>query len=184
MSIITKADVKLFLNVTTGTDDALLDKLIACAETDAVGQVGANISTISTYTEFFDGDGCSGALLLRHGPVTAISGLYDDVGRAFASDSLISSALYAFTQGGVLKLDPGLVFFRGVQNIKVLYSAGYAAIPEDFKKALIYLVMADYMSTKTRINTGQDDEIGGKIKGLRAEAKRIIEGYRVFCDGN
>jgi hypothetical protein len=183
MSIVSKADVKLFLfpsGTSTGTDDTLLDKLIACAEADAVAQVGAQISTISTYTEVFDGDGLTGSVMLKTLPVTAINAVYDDIARAFTSDSLISAALYAFTSAGVLKLDPGWVFTLGVQNVKVVYSAGYSAIPEDFKKAIIYMVMADYMGVKTRINAVADDEIGGKIKALRQQAKDIIDRYRVI----
>ena len=183
MSIITKSDVKLFLGTTTGTDDALLDRIIACAEADAVSQVGATISTVSTYTEYFDGDGVTGAVLLRYGPVTAIVSLFDDMMRVFSSDSLISSGLYAVSAAGVLKLDQGIVFFRGVQNVKVVYQAGYAAIPEDFKKAIIFMVMADYMGVKTRINAVADDEIGGKIKALRTQAKEIIDRYKVIGNG-
>ena len=180
MSIVSKSDVKMFLGTTTGTDDVLLDKLIACAEADAVAQVGAQISTISTYTEVFDGDGLTNTVLLRNLPVTAITSVFDDVARVFSSDSLLNAALYAFTAAGVLKLEPEWVFTRGVQNVKVVYSAGYAAIPEDFKKAIIYMVMADYMGVKTRINAVADDEIGGKIKALRQQAKDIIDRYRVI----
>lgn len=184
MSIITKQDVKLFLNISTGADDALLDKLIACAEADAVMQVGASISTVSTYTEFFDGDGEAGTVLLKYGPVTAILALFDDISRAFAADTEISSSLYSVTADGLLRLDPGIYFTKGFQNVKVQYQAGYAAIPEDFKKAIIFLVMADYLSTKTRINAVADDEIGGKIKALRAQAKEILDRYKVYGNGN
>ena len=184
MSILSKTDVKLFLNIPTATttDDTLLDKLIACAEADALVQVGGLISTVSTFTELSDGDGKSGELVLRNGPVSTITGLFDDVTRAFASDTEISSDLYAVSESGVLKLD-GLVFSKGIQNVKVVYTAGYTAVPEDYKKALIFMAMADYMGVKTRINAVADDEIGGKIKALRTQAKEIIDRYKVYGNG-
>ena len=186
MSIIQKADVKLFLNIPTATtpDDTLLDKLIACAEADAEVQVGGQISTISTFVELFDGDGESGQVLLNNGPVTSVDAVYDDVTRVYGAETLVSAGIYNVTAAGVLKLDPGFFFTRGVQNVKVEYHAGYSAVPEDYKKALVYMVMADYMGVKTRINAVADDEIGGKIKALRAQAKEILDRYKVYGSGN
>ncbi len=184
MSTVTKADVKVFLGISTTTDDTLLDKLIACAEADAEVQVGGLISTISTFVEYFDGDGVSGQILLQYGPVTSIDAVYDDYTRAFGADGLVSAGIYDVSKEGILKLDPGFYFSVGVQNIKVEYHAGYAAVPEDFKKALIFMVMADFMGIKTRINAVADDEIGGKIKALRAQAKEILDRYKVVgCGG-
>jgi hypothetical protein len=184
MSIITKADVKLFLDLKTSNDDAILDKLIACAEADAASKIDCSISTVSTYTEFFDGDRVGNRLLLKYSPVTAIVAIWDDITRAFTDDTQIPATNYAIAQGGVVKLDPWIVFMRGIQNVKVQYQAGYSAIPEDYKKALIFIVMADYMGVKTRINAVADDEIGGKIKGLRAQAKDILDGFRNYGNGN
>lgn len=182
--LISKTDVKLFLGITTNTDDALFDRLIACAEADAAVQIGTNISTVSTYTEIFDGVEGVSSLVLKYGPVSAITAVYDDIGRVFGSDTLLDASLYAVSASGVLKLVPGMMFFKGIQNIKVVYSAGYAAIPEDFKKALIYFVMADYMGIKTRINAVADDEVSGKISSLRKQAKEILERYKVVGHGD
>ena len=184
MSIITKQDVKLFLGLTNSADDVLLDRIIACAEADALSKIDCNISTVSTYTEFFDGDRVGRTILLKYSPITAIVAIWDDITRAFTNDTQIPATNYAIAQGGVVKLDPWIVFMRGIQNVKVQYQAGYAAIPEDFKKALIFMTMADYMGVKTRINAVADDEIGGKIKGLRKQAQDILDGFRNYGNGN
>jgi len=180
MSTVTKTDVKLFLGIPSGTttDDTLLDRIIACAEADALSQVDRNISTISTYTEDFDGDGESGRLVLKETPVTAVLAVYDDLDRAFSADTLLDAADYTFTANGILKLDSSLKFTKGTGNVRVQYQAGYAAVPEDFKKAIIDMSIAEYMRVKTRINAVADDEIGGKISALEKRAKEVLARYR------
>ncbi len=180
MSTVTKTDVKLFLGIpsATTTDDTLLDRIIACAEVDALAQVDRAMSTVSTYTEDFDGDGQSGRLVLKQTPVTAVLAVYDDLDRAFGADALLEAEDYTFTANGILKLDHYLVFTKGTGNVRVQYQAGYTTVPEDFKKAIIDLSMAEYLRTKTRINTITDDEIGGKIKALETKAKEVLARYR------
>jgi uncharacterized phiE125 gp8 family phage protein len=179
MSIITKSDVKTFLNISTSTDDTLLDTLIACAEADAIANVGRCISTAaSTYLEYYNGDGTP-RLLLKNYPIQSVQHLYDDTDRLYAADSEIAAADFTIHgDQGIIELDRGFLFAEGNQNIKVQYTAGFATVQQDIKLALIKLVMAEYLSIKTRMNTVKDDEIGSKVKLLREDAEKILDRYR------
>lgn len=94
-------------------------------------------------TEYHDGMGCGHTELIPlHTPVGIVTSIHDDISRGFESGSLIDSDLYVVDQArtSVRFLPNAANLSRGVQNVKLIYTAGYgatgaAAVPEDLKHA-------------------------------------------------
>lgn len=120
-----------------------------------------------TYDEWYDGSG-SNRLFLRHWPIRSITSLEIN-GKAQTASS-------SFTQSGYVIEDTkksiafrgasvnvgrtswvtvsGKSFAYGIQNVHVVYSAGYSATPADLKQACVELIAfnfrrRDWMGMKT-----------------------------------
>lgn len=93
----------------------------------------------ATYTEQHDGDSTD-LLTVTHWPIVSVASLHDDPDRVFGAGTLIAPADYViYKDQGRIQLD-GLIFARGLQNVKVTYDAGYAEIPPDLQQAVCELI--------------------------------------------
>jgi hypothetical protein len=135
------------------------------------------------YTEYHNGHG-SNYLLLNQYPITAITSIHDDLDRNFDASTLIDSDDIIFTTGtnealaGIVYLD-GFSFSCGKNNIKVIYTAGYASVPADLEQACIRMVIAE-MRDGTE---GQMIRLSGNGEeflpiNLRREAMKVLDRYK------
>ena len=151
----TLQDVKDWLGLSSTADDALLARLIASASRFIESWVGRTITSV-TYTETFNGDGHA-RLVLPNYPVTAVSSVTID-GSPIPAAAPAAPNGYLF-DALVLYLN-GYAFARGVQNVTVVYTAGYASVPPDLAQACIELVALRY---KERDRVGQGSKsVGGE----------------------
>ncbi len=138
------------------TDDALLTRLITAVSRFMEAVIGQAIAP-AAYTWKGGGTG-SARLLLPNTPVTAVSSLSID-GKAGAASPGYGQAGYSFDRLG-LYLGAGAVFPRGVQNVSVAYTAGFASVPADLEQACISTVALRY---KERDRVGYASKsIGGE----------------------
>ena len=108
-------------------------------------------------TEFYDGPG--GLILyLRNPPTTGLS-IWQDVGRDFATGSLIASTAYELNETTGRVLLTGDVFSTEKHVIKTTYMGGYSTIPFNLKRAVAVMVSQNYelndhhaLGTKSRSN--------------------------------
>lgn len=135
-------NVKAWLGLTDPsqtTDDALLSRLITAVSQFA--QTWCNRQfTSQDYVETRDGTG-NRRLFLANYPVTAVASLTIN-GRAIPSGDAFRAPGFFFT-GGTLTLN-GYRFDRGLGNIGVAYTAGFATIPADLEQACIEQIAYRY----------------------------------------
>lgn len=172
--LITISYVKSLLGITTTTDDTLMTSLLGARSVDF-----EEFESVAR-TEYKSGDK-SHILFMDHHPITAVASIYDDVDLTYGADTLIDSSDYSFITGkGIIFLKSGY-FAKGINNVKVTYTAGYttATVPEDLKLAIANLVIADYLELKGGVNAFEGESLTYKPANLRKQAKAIMEGYRM-----
>jgi uncharacterized phiE125 gp8 family phage protein len=123
----------------------------------------------ATYTEYYNGDD-TGELMLRNWPIVSITSIHidQDGDRSWESDELINSANYYYdADNGIIEFvqatGTGPTWFEpGIKNIKVIYVAGYATIPNELVHALVMYVAWLFNRTATEGTTTM--ALGGKTE--------------------
>lgn len=154
MSLSTLSNVKAWLSETGTANDALLSRLLDAAS--AYLETLLNRQLLQTqYTHTTNGSGHT-RMSLPHTPVTSVSSAtIDDVSIPL---SVNGKTGYLYSNSMLYLVN--LVLTPGVQNVSVVYTAGYAVVPRDLEQACIELVGLRY---KDR------DRIGLVSKGLAGE---------------
>ena len=134
-ALATRKEVKDYLNI-TGADNNLDNQI-----NDLIGRVSSAFEGYcgrafveATYTEYYDGNGQS-KLFLDNYPVTAITSIHEDADWVWGSADLIDSSDYRILDERGIIYDG--IFGTGEQNVKIVYTAGYATLPTDLKQACI-----------------------------------------------
>jgi hypothetical protein len=143
MALITLQEAKDFLNITASTSDSELTAFTEAASSMwlARGLPGGPTARTETY------DGGASRIALRHTPVVSVTSIAEAVGNI--SYPLTEQPLgqggtsaYGFTYdpwtGVVVRRTAGAatLFADGIDNVSVVYTAGYATVPEDIKHAI------------------------------------------------
>lgn len=171
--------VKSYLNLSDTTHDDLLAALIASAS-EAIELYCGREFARAERTEYHDGSGTR-ALVLRCRPVESVTSLHDDPARVYNDATLIAASRYGvYPAEGLLRLDGG-AFSPGVRNVRVVYTAGYAAIPPAVEQAANILVARFFQRGSQGGDAVQSESLGGytvsydtgdwphQAKGLLAE---------------
>jgi len=149
------ATVKQWLNIAATTDDALLTRLITATSNYIQSWLNRVIASQS-YTETRNGTGGT-ILMFSNYPVTAVSSLtIDDVAIPLATNTTMAG--YRFSNQQIFL--QGYGFSRGMGNVTMAYTAGYAAVPQELAQACIELVSLRYR---------ERDRIGHVSKSLAGE---------------
>lgn len=149
MALLTTAEARTAIGGLSGsTDDTLLDALVAgigvaFAQWCRFPKTAAGTWTMesASYTLYLTGDG-SDRLRIPVKPLVSVTSIYDDVLRAYGSDTLVASTDY--TSG--TDLDHGVVYLlpTGTKTtwsngtpraVKATVVAGYATVDEALKEA-------------------------------------------------
>jgi hypothetical protein len=138
--LVSLADVKAYLGGDLqSNDDAVLTRLISAASAFLVTACARPILERS-YSDLYGGKG-NGRLYLRHTPVTGVTSLSID-------GSTVPKAMAPGEPGwrlnGNVILLFGHWFHRGLVNVAVTYTAGYATPPADVAEAVMELVGLRY----------------------------------------
>lgn len=137
------ADVKTFLGITTTTTDAVLQSLITKVSAAIESYCNRTFAS-ADYTETRNGGG-GNRLFLANGPVTNVASVTVD---GYVVSRAASPILPGFVgDESTVYIRPGAhpcTFTKGVQNVTVTYTAGYATIPPDVAQACIEMVASHY----------------------------------------
>jgi uncharacterized phiE125 gp8 family phage protein len=178
----TVADVESFLSLTAGQDTVLLQKLITNASAFIDSYTNRNL--ISTaYTEYRNGQDTD-RMMTKDWPITAIASVYiDDVAVPLSTANAKSG--YVFDEKWVY-LRGDYEFNRGVQNVKITYTAGYitANIPKELSQACVEIVATKYkrrldLHISSKVLDGQ--QINFTMTDVPASTKETLNNYsRVY----
>lgn len=147
--IISLADAKAFLNITSTAEDDKLSAFITAASQMWVNRCGPVASSV--YDEWYNGGGQT--ITLRNVPVLSISQveesftaatIYELTAQTLEPGGDTSAWGYSadFATGTLTRRAAGVAvdFQPGLRNIHVVYTAGYASIPGDISHAVKLLV--------------------------------------------
>ena len=159
----TLPEVKEFLGIdlTDSTNDLLITNILSRTTRIIQMYTGRKLFK-ATATEYHNGNGRDHELVLDLYPIVLITSVHDDVDRTYGDDTLLvedtdfsvieETDVDGENPGILLRLD-GNVWYKGDQNIKIIYSGGYDEndIPKDIIQAQIDFVSYLYTQRDRRI---------------------------------
>lgn len=180
MSLCALSDVKTYLGVTDTNSDSVLSALILNASS-FIETYCNRVFLSASYTETRNGTGGQ-KLLLLNSPISAVSALTIDGYTVPPSPAALVPG-FVFDQQ-VLYIRPGgypREFVRGIQNVTVVYVAGFAAVPLDINQACVELIASKY-AKRNRIDKrsetlGTAQTIGFDLSDMPASVKAALAGY-------
>lgn len=140
----TRDALKRYLGIASSdsSQDALLDQLLAYSSERIESHCRRRFAE-EGLEEIYDGSGTD-LLVLARRPVVALEAVYEDPEGQFPEGTRVpESELALYAQEGVVRR-VGASFPRGRLNVKVVYTAGYAAIPDDVALACVKLAASWY----------------------------------------
>lgn len=172
----TVANVKSWLGVGAATDDTLLASLVSGVSAWIQEWLGRTIAS-GTYAETLNGSGKAVLFLLNY-PVTAVSSVSVD-GVNIPARTAIGGSGYTFDKDCLYLA--GYCFTRGIQNVQLSYTAGFAAVPADLELATKKLIGLSYKE-KDRIGVSSKGLAGEQtnyiVKDLPADVEHILQSYK------
>lgn len=168
MSVLSAANFRaLWLPSLSGTgEDTALGTLLARVEARIARYLGyppasgGGTPTIedTTYTRYYGRDDIEEqhqVLRLDVLPVVSITSIHDDLDREYGDADLVAATDYSIADGDrglvILDIDSSHGFWRsGFRNIKAVYVAGFATVPEDLVQAHGDLALYWWQSRRTQ----------------------------------
>lgn len=178
----TVEDVIAFLGLKTPVDaetSALLQRLVTAASVFIQTHLGRDFAE-ATYIEARNGNG-SGIMVLGAYPVTAVSAVTVD---GVAIPSAVSATESGFVSSDLAVYLRGYIFTKGVRNVSITYTAGYATTPPDVAQVCIDLVARKYRE-RDRVGyvsksigpetiTFVKSDFTGEMKSLLRQYQRVV----------
>lgn len=139
----TVADVKSASGIGAGTSnsDAVLARLVTAVSSFIVEDTDRSFGAVLTVNEIRNGNGQS-ELFLAEAPIVSITSLTVNT-TPIAAQAADGKPGYFIVTPSVLALY-GYTFSRGKRNVRITYTAGYAAVPAEVAQACIEIVIAAY----------------------------------------
>lgn len=167
--IVSLAELKAYLKLTTATFDTILGVIKASVE-QFIKNYCHDPFLHSTFTEYYDGNGKS-SLIVDRFPITAITEINIDSARTFAAATKLDASDIIScdrnNQRGIIEIDG--TFSVGVKNVKVVYTAGYATLPADLKMAVMQLCSREFMIQDKQMPGVVSQNVGDKTISLNTE---------------
>lgn len=176
-------DVKLFMGVTGANSDMddLLSELINRFSVLFETHISRNILSRS-YTETHDG-GDFYMLFTAQYPIISVESIHDSSDWSWTDSTLIDSDEYMVTSGGrfnvvVLK---STTFTDYLENVQIIYTAGYATVPEDIQQCIIEEVARSYKNKEEVGVTSKslsDGSVSYSAQGLLTKTLLVLDRYK------
>jgi hypothetical protein len=167
----TQEAVKLYLGLTSATDDVLIASLVTSASAWVKSYLNRDILE-NTYSDVLDGTGTP-KLMVGQYPVTDVLSLTVD---GMAVD--LTTIVY---RGAMLIRTDGAMFTSGYGNVAVVYKAGYAAIPADIGQAVVKMTAWAYKE-KDRLGhaskTIQGEVVAFQTQDIPNDVKTLLNNWR------
>lgn len=184
-ALVTLATVKGYLPSVSAGDgqwDDLLARLISATSIQFEGEAGRTLASAAA-TEVYDGDG-SQSLTLRRWPVSAVTSVT-------VNGTVIPTRATVTGDGWVLGPDDrlylsGYFFTYGLQNVSIVYTAGYSTVPADVQQAVCKMVALQFKDK---------DRIGQATRSIAGESstyadapvlaywRSVVDAYRLPVPG-
>ena len=134
----TLAAVKEFLSITGNASDALITSLIKRISSQIENHLERVIAD-TLYTEFHDGRlNNRGQVILEQYPIISITSVFDDIDRVYgAGTEILAANRVVEVATAIIKRTDDIDFDEGIHNIRVIYRAGFAAVPGDVEQVAI-----------------------------------------------
>ena len=185
MALCTVEDVKSFLSI-DGTLDANEDLV-----ENLIDQVSKAIETFcdrtfdsTEHTEYINGEGRYW-IRPKHYPITAVAGVWDDENWSWGTQHLIDSSTYRISSDGRFIISRLYSFTDAVENVKIIYTAGYSTIPLDLKMVCVDKTASLYKSRANRHLTSYSNVDGENLvfntMAFSDDMKIILERYLNKC---
>lgn len=130
------ANVKTWLGKTDASSDPILSLLIPQISDEIRTYTNRDIYPVTNYGETRDGNGRSAMTVLQY-PIASVTGVTIN-GVPIPALSTPTGLGYGYDKNSI-RLQ-GYVFTKGVQNVSIAYSAGYAVLPPVIERACIELI--------------------------------------------
>lgn len=154
MTAVTPQAVREYLSGFCGlesTDDGVTDVWISNRISNSIipyikSVTGYTFSGLQQFTEYYSGNGTA-TLTLNHAPIISLDSI-ELIGPTYSEIMYTLANFLVIYEQGILKwrigqdrsfLPISSNFPRGIKNIKVVYTAGYADLPVDMAEAIILM---------------------------------------------
>jgi len=182
-SLVDLPSVKRFMGV-TGSDTEMDDLLCELINRHSVlfeTYMSRNILSRS-YTETQDGGGYH-MLFTTQYPIQSVSSIHDSSSWVWSDDTLIDTDDYVITSGDHLNaiILKTLVFGDYLDNVKVIYTAGYDEVPLDIQQCIIEEVVRSYNDKDelgVSIKSISDDSMHYTSQGLLEKTQQVLSKYK------
>lgn len=134
------ANALAWLGLSADDSYGTVARLVSAVSTQ-VQQFLSRTIAVTPYTGTFNGKG-GNRLMLPNYPIVSVSNV-QVWACVIPARVLGSTPGYSFDDKCIY-LDRGYCFERGVQNVKIVYSAGYASTPLDIEQACLLWIKATY----------------------------------------
>ena len=172
----TLANVKSWLNIATTTDDATLSRMVTAVSNYIQSWLNRSFA-VASYTDILNGTG-GNQLVFHEYPVISVSSMTISGNIIPASPDGIQPG-YVFDARGIYLI--GYQLTKGIKNVRITYSAGYATVPPEIEQACIELIALRY---RERSRIGEvSKSIGGEVvsfsqKDFPEGVKTILNNYK------
>ena len=170
--------VKALLKITGTADDANIAHLVTRCSAVVANYLNRNLLA-QTHTETYDGN-ASGRLSLRQTPITAVAAVaVNGISIPASPDGVLRDG-FTFDQNRLILVNR--IFYRGIHNVSVTYTAGYASVPYDVEEAVIELVgdrlrMAPRLGEQSR-SLPQGGSITYDMSFMSDRVQGVLSNYR------
>jgi len=183
MALATLEQLKEYMSIPVDKIDPAKDELLEAF----LNRVSARIETYcgrtfasAEYTEYRDGRGLP-YIYTNQYPITTVSGIWDDYDWSWADATLISSTFYRVSNDGNSINFHDYTLTEGVENIKIIYTAGYSTLPLDLVQVCLEEVV---IAWKAKSNPGlisitmEDGSIQRNSTNFLPSSMAVLNKYR------
>jgi len=188
--IITLSDAKVVLKVTGAAHDARITQLVEALSDFAERYTNHVFVLRAGVTERHSGSLTRDALYLKTIPVETITSIHDDPEGVFGASTLVDPLDYflASSKAGVVRLTGMKTgkreFLAGIANVKVVFTAGYSAIPDAAKEfvrqAIAHLFRTEEARAQGVTNMGKgDSNVSFSFNAIPPDVLALLEPFKM-----
>lgn len=175
----TVSDVKQWAQIapTVTADDPLIQRLVSEISAEVLSQLSRDIFQ-QTYTETQNGSGAR-ALRTREWPIDIVTGVTVD-GHAIPVRADPAGTGFIFDEKWVYLSGGGYSFCRGVQNVVIAYTAGYAPVPLELREATTRICVLALKRDRAKIGVQSESLAGQQVTyttDLPKDVQRVLDRY-------
>jgi hypothetical protein len=193
IDLTTRAEVKSWLGIAqeNTADDDLISGCITAASaywlwrtargsaTDEIPDASPLVEPV-TYDEVYDGSG-SARQFLRNNPIVSVLTLEVN-GRLVPASTGFGQGGYTIDGNGKSLVLRGEIFKEGIQNVHVVYQAGFRGVPADIRLAATQMVAVNYkrrqwIDQKSQAMAAGAGTVTYRDWELPPEVERVISNY-------